>query len=68
MRLKWVQLEALLDQLTSELQAGAIDLQMYVDEWDRIVTFAGWTWEQFADEVDRHWTPEKKASSPLFRS
>jgi len=67
MRLPWAQLDALLDGLTVKLMAGKIDMLDYVDEWDDIIVFAGWTWEEFADEVDKHWTKQKKDASLLFR-
>ncbi len=67
MRLTFAQLEALLDDLTDRYSKGKIDIQDYVDEWDDLVEFAGWTWDEFADEVDRRWTPQKRAACPMFR-
>jgi len=67
MRLTWSQLEKLLDEATDRLSRGKLSLPGYIAEWDRLVVFASWTWEEFADEVDRQWTPQKKAASPLFR-
>ena len=67
MKLSWAQLESLLDKLTDEHLRGKLDLCEYVDEWNDLIEFAGWTWEEFADEIDKRWTPQKKASSPLFK-
>jgi hypothetical protein len=67
-KLSFDQLTSLHDELTNKLYHGKIDIMTYVDEWDELMTFSGWSLVEFADEVDRHWTPQKKASSPLFRS
>jgi hypothetical protein len=66
MRLSWAQLESLLDKLTDEHLAGKLELGDYVDEWNDLIDFAGWTWEEFAEEIDRRWTRQKKEASPLF--
>ena len=67
MKLTWAQLEALLDALNDDVMSGRIDVSDYIDEWNELIGFAGWTWEEFADEVDKRWTPEKKQASPLFK-
>jgi hypothetical protein len=67
MKLSWSQLEALLDGLTDDYASGKLDITGYIDEWNELVDFAGWTWEEFADEVDKRWTQEKKHASLLFK-
>ena len=66
MQLPWAQLEVMLDKLTSDYTQGKLDITRYVDEWDDLIEFAGWTWEQFADEVNKRWSPEKKQVIQLF--
>lgn len=67
MRLSFAQLDGMLDVLTEKFMHGQIDLCEYVDDWNELVEFAGWTWEEFANEVDKRWTPQKRAASPLFQ-
>lgn len=62
MRLSFDDLEALHEGLVARLHAGTVGLNGYRDEWDRLVTFAGWTWHEYADEVDRRWTLNRKTS------
>lgn len=67
MKLSWSQLESLLDKSTSDFVNSRMDIHDYIDDWNSIVEFAGWTWDEFAREIDKRWTPQKKAESPLFR-
>ena len=56
MRLPYADLCALHDRLVERLYEKKIDLLTYIAEWDRLVTFTGWTWAEVALEVDRRWT------------
>jgi hypothetical protein len=67
MKLSWQCLEALIEELDMELATGKLTNLQYVWGWDATMTFAGWTWNEFVEEVDKHWTPQKKFASPLFR-
>jgi len=67
MKLGWDQLEAMLEKLTDDFLHHRIDDSEYVNEWNELIEFAGWTWEEFATEVEKRWTPQKRAESPLFK-
>lgn len=56
MKLSWEQLQSLLNVVEEAYQTGKIDLSTYLAEWEGQLEFAGWTDEEFADEVERRWT------------
>jgi hypothetical protein len=49
-------LNALHERLMLRLRVGKLDSDAYVDEFDRLVSFAGWSWEEYLEELDRNWT------------
>ena len=55
MKLSFEQLDVLQGDLAARLFRGDVGLREYVVEWDELVTFAGWTWDEVAAEVDRRW-------------
>ena len=67
MQLSFAQLEALLDEITKRLQAGELEMSEYIEEWDELMEFCGWTWPEFVVEIDKRWTTAKKVASPLFQ-
>jgi len=68
MKLPFSQLEAILDHLTDELKQGSLNMERYVEEWDDIMRFTGWSWDEFLAEIDKRWTPQQKAKVSLFQA
>jgi hypothetical protein len=60
MRLAFADLNALHDQLSSQLFHQQLTLATYVAEWDQVLAFAGWTLAEYGQEVDRGWTTERR--------
>lgn len=66
MRLSFNDLDGLLLLLADRLFAGVIDYELYVIEWERLVEFAGWTEQQYLEEIDRRWTGTSDRSPVVF--
>lgn len=66
MRLSYVDLECLHDRLFVKLVAGQIDVATYICDWDDIVSFCGWTWDEVLTEIDAGWTAPDKKRLPVF--
>jgi hypothetical protein len=66
MRLSYDDLNALHDRLFERLVDGRLDVATYLDEWDALVEFAGWTWEQVSAEVDRRWSTRNKSAQAFL--
>jgi hypothetical protein len=50
----------MLQGLTNRLFDGKISLDQYVSEYDELVAFAGWTWDNLSNEVDARWTNQAR--------
>jgi hypothetical protein len=59
-RLPFNVLDGLLRRLTDRLAERKISLQAYLDEYERVLEFAGWTDEQLQEAVDERWTAPSK--------
>jgi hypothetical protein len=59
-RLSFNQLQQMLDGLTERYERGLVELTDYVDEWDDLVEAAGWTQDEFSEQVDVSWSPGKR--------
>jgi hypothetical protein len=59
-KLSFNQLQQALDSLTERYEHEVIDLVDYVDEWDDVVTAAGWSQEEFSAQVDSSWSSDKR--------
>lgn len=66
-KLSFYQLDGMLDALVEKYQRGLLTDEEYVDSWNDLVEVAGWTWEEFSDEVDKHWVDNKGAVLPVFK-
>lgn len=66
MKLSYEDLGRLEASLFERLSSGKIDVQTYVREWDDIVSFAGWTWDEVATEIDARWTRLTVVPQPAF--
>ena len=52
MRLSYVDMCALHDRMLGSID----DVATYVEEWDELVSFAGWSWSEVLSEIDRRWS------------
>lgn len=43
------------DILDGFLMSNRIDIQTYLDECEKILVDTGWTWPEYAREIDRRW-------------
>jgi hypothetical protein len=67
MRLCFDVLEAMLQGLTARLLVGKLSIDRYVEEYDEIVAFSGWTLDDFGREVDSRWAHSGRQSPrPVF--
>jgi len=62
MRVSFEVLDGLLERLTERIWEKQISVDTYVAEFDLVLEFAGWTEEQFIEEIDKRWTANRKAS------
>ena len=70
MKLTFLQLEMMLDELTQKLANQQLTLAGYVEEVDRLIEFAGWTRDEFLNVMDEQWSPvqnETKSFHLLFK-
>lgn len=54
-KLTFAQLEALLGGLYQQLVTEKLSVAEYMNEWDKLVSFSGWTWPEFTVEIDKRW-------------
>lgn len=66
MRLSFLTLDDMLQRLSERLLDGELELDDYLNEFDRLIDFAGWTWEEFLRELDSRWTGPKRKPQPVF--
>jgi hypothetical protein len=67
MRLRYDQLQQVLDSLTESYERGQLDIVDYVDAWDDVIEASGWTLEEVGQAVDSGWSTGKRRLNPLSR-
>lgn len=55
MRLTYEDLEVLESELFEKYIVGILEVDTYIREWDELVVFTGWTWDEILIEIDRRW-------------
>lgn len=58
-RLSFENLDALHERLMIRFRGARLDGDEYVSEFDRLVAFAGWTWDEYLAELDTRWTEKR---------
>ena len=66
MRLSFSHLDSMLHRLSERLLDGELKLDEYLREFERVITFAGWTWDEFLKELDARWTSPNRKPQPAF--
>ena len=62
MKLPWDVLDGLLFQLTDRMWEGDLDPEVYTQEFNKVLDFAGWTEEEMREEIDRRWELPRRAA------
>ena len=63
MKLSYDDLNSLHDNLCRRFENGLIDVETYCSEWDDIVVFAGWTWDEVLAEIGERWMTRERHRS-----
>lgn len=61
MKLSYSNLDGLHAALLRRYSRGEMTFDDYNLEWDRLVEFAGWTWDEILAEIDLRWTERRRA-------
>lgn len=62
-RLTFDELTTMQDQLELRYLRGTLsadELQRYVSEWDQLLVFAGWSWDEYLLEIDVSWERSRR--------
>lgn len=54
-RVSFEELSHLHDELDTQFVGGHVAADTYLQEWDEILLFSGWTMSDYIQEVDRRW-------------